>query len=233
MQVQGAMSLAAAEAISKIRQRLPDADSLLKARDGVATVAWRSEGAIREELVAQLNQASQGSRVDAAVFYFSDRQVVDAFEQAIRRGAQVRLLLDANRDAFGREKNGIPNRTVAAELMALAGEGDIEVRWAATHGEQYHAKVLRVVGAGQDILCLGSANWTRRNLGNLNLEANLIFQDATELGLQFDAYYESLWLNANGYVETLPYGDWAEEGWPLRWKTWLYRFQEWSGASTF
>jgi len=33
--------------------------------------------------------------------------------------------------------------------------------------------------------------------------------------------------------ESLPYADWAETGWSLRWNTWLYRFQEWSGASTF
>jgi phosphatidylserine/phosphatidylglycerophosphate/cardiolipin synthase-like enzyme len=117
--------------------------------------------------------------------------------------------------------------------MSLSGEGRVGVRWAATHGEQYHAKVLRVVGEGPDVLCLGSANWTRRNLGDLNLEANLLFQDAAVMGQEFDAYFESLWTNADGYEESLPYADWAEEGWSLRWKTWLYRFQEWSGDSTF
>jgi len=220
-------------AISEIRALLPTAKALPQARAGAPSVAWRSEGAIPDELVAQLNQAATGSRVDAAVFYFSDRRIVEAFKAAIGRGAQVRLLLDANRDAFGREKKGIPNRTVAAELMELASAGEIEVRWAATHGEQYHAKVLRIAGVRQDILCLGSANWTRRNLGNLNLEANLLFQNATDLGQQFDTYFQSLWTNGDGYEETLPYAEWAEEGWSLRWKTWLYRFQEWSGASTF
>jgi len=239
-QIQGQIAEEAAEAISSaisvisaIRQELPALSALPKAREGAPSVAWRSEGAIRDELVVQLNRASVGSRIDAGVFYFSDREIVEAFKAAISRGAQVRLLLDVNRDAFGREKNGIPNRMVAAELMALAPAGDVAVRWAATHGEQYHAKVLRIVGARQDILCLGSANWTRRNLANLNLEANLIFQDAVILGRAFDNYFESVWKNANGYEETLPYADWAEEGWSLRWKTWLYRFQEWSGASTF
>ena len=220
-------------AIAQIRDLLPAVESLPQAREGGVTVAWRSEGATQSELVAQLNQAAEGSRVDAAVFYFSDRLIVDAFKGAIERGAHVRLLLDANRDAFGREKNGIPNRTVAAELMDLAGQGSVEVRWAATHGEQYHAKVLRIVSARQNMLCLGSANWTRRNLANLNLEANLLFLNAAQLGQEFDSYFDSLWTNANGYEETLPYADWAEEGWSLRWKSWLYRFQEWSGASTF
>jgi hypothetical protein len=219
--------------IAQIRGLLPSVESLSKARSGLPSVAWRSEGAIRDELILQLNQATSGSRVDAAVFYFSDRKIIEAFKGAIKRGAQVRLLLDANRDAFGREKNGIPNRIIAAELMALARTAAIEVRWAATHGEQFHAKVLRVAGAQQDILCLGSANWTRRNLSNLNLEANLLFHDAPQLGLDFDTYFESLWTNGAAYEETLPYADWSEQGWSLRWKTWLYRVQEWSGASTF
>lgn len=219
--------------IAKIRGLLPSVESLSKARSGLPSVAWRSEGAIQDELISQLNQAVSDSRVDAAVFYFSDREMVEAFKGAIKRGAQVRLLLDANRDAFGREKNGIPNRIIAAELIALAKTGAIEVRWAATHGEQYHAKVLRVAGAQQDILCLGSANWTRRNLSNLNLEANLLFHDVPQLGLEFDAYFESLWTNGAAYEETLPYADWSEQGWSLRWNTWLYRVQEWSGASTF
>jgi phosphatidylserine/phosphatidylglycerophosphate/cardiolipin synthase-like enzyme len=225
--------LPVAQTIAGIREQLLLADSLPRARAGVARVAWRSEGAIQDELIAQLNQAGAGSRVDAAVFYFSNRRIIQAFKEAIQRGAEVRVLLDANRDAFGREKNGIPNRPVAAELMAFAGEGQIEVRWAATHGEQYHAKVLRIVGQEQDVLCLGSANWTRRNLDDLNLEANLLFQDTPDLGREFDAYFASLWTNGEGYEESLPYADWAEEGWALRWKTWLYRFQEWSGASTF
>ena len=232
-QVEEEPSQRVAQTISEIRTRVPAVESLPKAREGAPRVAWRSEGKIQDELVAQLNQATAGTRVDAAVFYFSDRRIVKAFTEAIQRGAQIRLLLDANRDAFGREKNGIPNREVAAELMALSNEGSVDVRWAATHGEQYHAKVLRVVGERQDVLCLGSANWTRRNLGDLNLEANLLFQNSPELGGVFDAYFEALWTNADGYEESLPYADWAEEGWSLRWKTWLYRFQEWSGASTF
>lgn len=233
-QIQGGLSFAAAQAISSIRERIPEVDALPQSRPGLPTVAWRGEGAIQDELVAQLNQTAEGSRIDAGIFYFSDRRIVEAFRVAIKGGAQVRLLMDANRDAFGRKKNGIPNRTVAAELMALAETGGaVEVRWAATHGEQYHAKVLRIAGPRQNMLCLGSANWTRRNLANLNLEANLLFQNATELNVAFDTYFEAVWKNADGYEESLPYGDWAETGWSLRWKTWLYRFQEWSGASTF
>lgn len=230
-QVQGALAPAAAEAIAAIRGILPSPEALPAAAPDDPSVAYRSEGAIQDELVLQLNRTGPGDQIDAGVFYFSDRKVVAAFEEAIARGAQVRLLMDANRDAFGRAKNGIPNRTVAAELLEAGGA--IEVRWAATHGEQFHAKVLRIQGAQQDLIFLGSANWTRRNLANLNLEANLLFQNSPGINRDFDRYFETLWTNGAGHLESLPYADWAESGWSLRWKTWLYRFQEWSGASTF
>ena len=122
---------------------------------------------------------------------------------------------------------------IAAEIMELSEQYQVEVRWAATHGEQFHGKVLRVSGPQQEILFLGSANWTRRNLANLNLEANLLLANTSFINEAFDAYFDSIWNNKRSYEESLPYEVWAETGWNLRWKTWLYRFQEWSGASTF
>ena len=232
--VHGGLADQVGPVIRKLQALVPVPGPADEAPEGRPSVAWRSEGAIRDELVAQLDAAGPGSRIDAAVFYFSERRVVDALKAALGRGASLRLLLDANRDAFGREKNGVPNRPLAAELMQLTqGGGQVAVRWAATHGEQFHSKVLRIVGPEQDILLLGSANWTRRNLGNLNLEANLLLDQPGAIGRTFDSYFESLWTNRRGLEESLPYEAWAEEGWGLRWKTWLYRVQEWSGASTF
>ena len=117
--------------------------------------------------------------------------------------------------------------------MRMAADFPVEVRWAATQGEQFHAKAIRLAGPREDRLFLGSSNWTRRNLDNLNLEANLLFRDAPALSRRFDRYFESIWSNADGVTASLDYRVYAETGWTLRWKTWLYRFQEWSGASTF
>ena len=222
---------AVAAAVRAIKERLARDSSPEEAEGGGGTVAWRTEAAIRRTLLDLLGRADADHRVDVALFYLSDRKVVEALKDAAARGAAVRLLLDPNKDAFGREKNGVPNRPVAAELMKAGG--DLRVRWANTHGEQFHAKALRVAGPEVRALFLGSANWTRRNLANLNLEANLLFENAAGPNAAFDRYFESVWTNARGVAESVPYGEWAEEDWSLRWKTWLYRFQEWSGASTF
>ncbi|MFP4204098.1 MAG: phospholipase D-like domain-containing protein [Opitutales bacterium] len=201
--------------------------------EGEARAAWRSEGAVRETLIDLFEAADSSTRVDVALFYLSDRKVIAAMKDAIRRGARFRILLDANKDAFGREKSGIPNRPVADELMQLADEHSVEIRWAATAGEQFHPKALRLAGAGRDILFLGSSNWTRRNIGNNNLEANLLLRNTVGTNTRFDRYFETVWENEDGLKSSLPYAAYAEEGWSLHWKKFLYRFQEWSGASTF
>lgn len=217
----------------KIRRALDAAigDAGLEAED--PSVTWISEGAVQRALIEAIDQAGAGAQIDCAIFYFSDRKIVNAMKAAIERGVEFRILMDVNRDAFGREKIGIPNREVAAELMSTSGSGQVNVRWAVTHGEQFHTKAFRLRSASEDLLILGSANWTRRNIGDLNLEANLLFRHSGELGEHFDHYFESIWSNQSRYEESQSYDVWAESGWGLTWKTWVYRFQEWSGMSTF
>src|SRR5690625_6120146 len=117
-----------------------------------------------------LDGARSGNLLNRAIFYLSDRKLIAALKSAQRRGAALRVLLDPNEDAFGRKKNGVPNRSVADELV---GAG-VDVRWCDTHGEQCHAKFLLHQADGQASMLLGSANFTRRNLADLNLETSEI-----------------------------------------------------------
>ncbi len=39
------------------------------------------------------------------MFYLADRQVIKGLLKAAWRGVDIRLILDANKDAFGLEKN--------------------------------------------------------------------------------------------------------------------------------
>ncbi len=103
-------------------------------REG-SRVQLLTEGAIRDALIAAIAASGAGDRLDVAVFYLAHRGVIEALEQARARGAKVRVLLDPNRDAFGLEKGGIPNRPVAHELHSAG----IEVRWCITRGEQCHS----------------------------------------------------------------------------------------------
>ncbi len=87
-----------------------------KASSGT-TARVLTEGKIRDGILEALGQADAGSAIDIAMFYLSERRILGALADAAGRGVSVRLLLDPNRDAFGYEKNGIPNRPAAEELF--------------------------------------------------------------------------------------------------------------------
>lgn len=199
---------------------------------GDARAAVVTEGAIRERLVERLAQTRAGDSIDVAMFYLSDRPVIDALLAAARRGATVRVLLDPNKDAFGFEKSGIPNRQVASELLG-ASDGAVKLRWIRTHGEQFHTKLTAIRSGDRLWLMTGSANFTRRNIGDYNLEADVIADVPADSALAHDtaAWFEMLWTNRPGGTDYSADADvYAEPGTA---RYWLYRFMEGSGFSTF
>jgi hypothetical protein len=191
-----------------------------------------TEGAIRETLIRQLDAAHRGDAIDIAQFYFSDRQVIEALLNASHRGAAIRVVLDPNKDAFGFEKSGIPNREVASELIA-ASDAAIKLRWYRTHGEQFHTKLAAIRRGERFWLLLGSANFTRRNLGDYNLEADVAIDAPanSELAAAVGSWFESIWSNRPGATEyTADAEVYAEPSQP---RYWLYRLMEGTGLSTF
>jgi len=187
-----------------------------------------TEAAIYKALLGLLDTAKAGEQVDLAMFYLSERKTVEALLAAKQRGVKLRVLLDPNKDAFGREKNGIPNRQVASELH----QAGVDVRWCNTQGEQCHSKMLIKSNAKDSELILGSANFTARNLKNYNLETDLRVVGDREQQVFVDArkYFDQAWSNLEGQQMSVDYAKYADES---KAKYWLYRFMEWSGLSTF
>jgi len=165
-----------------------------------------------------------------AMFYLAHRELIEALIRAHQRGVQLRILLDPNEDAFGRKKNGVPNRQVASELHAAG----IPLRWCNTSGEQCHFKyMLHRGGDDQPVwLMLGSANFTRRNLDNYNLETQVALQTDSEhpAAQRALAFFDQQWNNTGEQFHSLPYEAYADES-ALNY--WLYRMMEASGLSTF
>jgi phosphatidylserine/phosphatidylglycerophosphate/cardiolipin synthase-like enzyme len=198
-----------------------------------ARVQVLTEGEIRAAIVRNVEGTRVGDSIDVAMFYLSEREVVRALVAAAKRGVAVRVILDPNKDAFGRTKNGIPNRSVATEFAA-ASDGAIKVRWFRTHGEQFHTKLIAMRTATEFWFTLGSANLTRRNLDDYNLEANIAAGVPlnSELAANINAWYESLWTNRGPppLEYTAELGAYAD---PAQGTYWLYRLMEASGLSTF
>ena len=197
-----------------------------------ATLSVLSEAAIRDALLSAIEEARAGERLDVGVFYLSHRPLIEALAAARERGVRVRLLLDPNKDAFGRKKNGMPNRQVAWELH----DAGVDIRWCATHGEQCHTKMLLRYGDGgaerPAVLIAGSANFTRRNLDNLNLETSVQLTAAADHPAMTTARdaFQRRWSNPDGKLFSEPYEAYSDDS-RLRYA--LYRFMEFTGWSTF
>jgi phosphatidylserine/phosphatidylglycerophosphate/cardiolipin synthase-like enzyme len=194
-----------------------------------ATVQVLTEHSIERAVIDAIEAAGDGDALRLGMFYLSDRHVIRALKAAQARGASLRVLLDPNKDAFGRNKNGVPARPVAHELHSA----DVPVRWCDTHGEQCHIKLLVVDYAdGSSILLAGSANFTRRNLENFNLETNVAVRGPRETAAiaEARAFLDLMWANEPDRLISVDYERYADDS---IFKRLLYRFAEGSGIGTF
>jgi phosphatidylserine/phosphatidylglycerophosphate/cardiolipin synthase-like enzyme len=200
---------------------------------GAIEMSYVTEGAIRDHLVEALDATRNGDAIRIATFYLSDRAVIEALLAAAQRNVLVQLILDPNRDAFGRSKDGVPNRPVANELVTKSG-GKIQVRWYRTHGEQFHTKLALITQSAQLVATLGSANLTRRNIGNYNLEANIAMRMSVSqpLAKHMLGYFNRLWNNEGPTATeyTAPFGAYQDTS---QAKYLRYRLMEATGLSTF
>jgi hypothetical protein len=201
--------------------------------DDTARVQVLTEGAIGAALIEQLRAAAPGEFVDIVAFCVADRGVIRALLEAAGRGVVIRLILDPGKEAFGKPKSGIPNRSVASELVS-ASDGAIHVRWYRTHGEQFHPKLVMVHGPKRLWLLGGSADLTRHALDDYNLEADVAIEvpHGAPLAIETLEYFTALWSNraALGIEYTADFPLYAD---PAPSHYWLYRFLEGTGWASF
>ncbi|HEV3181511.1 MAG TPA: phospholipase D-like domain-containing protein [Steroidobacteraceae bacterium] len=203
------------------------------APEGSARVQLLTEGAIRRVLLARLDATSAADSVDAALEYLADRGIIESLLAAARRGVSVRLILDPNEGATRGGAAGVPNQPVASELVSRSG-GSIRVRWYRTHGERFHTALLLIDGRQSLWLAAGSAQLTRRDLEDYDLEADAAIELGRNAPLAQQAlqYFDTLWVNraAPGIEYTADFAVFAD---PAQSDYWLYRLMEASGLSAF
>lgn len=189
-----------------------------------------TENKIKEQIISHMRKTESGDIIRMGMFYLSHREIIKELLEASLRGVKIHIVLDPNKDAFGFEKNGIPNRQVASELIEKSNK-KIEIRWYDTHGEQYHSKIIGIERGDELTLIAGSANYTRRNLNNYNLEANIMvtIKKSDAIANDFNNYFNRIWNNHNGTF-TSDYSAYEDNS---QWKVFVYRFQESTGLCTF
>ncbi|GLB60778.1 phospholipase D family protein [Cytobacillus sp. NCCP-133] len=186
-------------------RKLPSVKPGAKGSNSSIKAQVLTEGKIYKHVIKEINQANKGQTIWLGMFYLADREVVNALKEAADRAVKVKMILDPNQNAFGSEKAGLPNIPVAAEFDKLGNE-NISIRWYNTGFEQYHPKLMYITGKENSVIIAGSANFTRRNLDDLNLETNLKIYgpEDSEVMRDVDGYFQKLWEN-KGAIYTHDY----------------------------
>lgn len=183
---------------------------------GPIEVQVLTEGKIFKHLLKELKEAGKGDTIWIGMFYLAERNVIDEIHKAADRGAKVKIILDPNTNAFGNQKSGLPNIPVSAEMEKLGSE-NIEIKWYNAGEEQYHTKMIYIDHGEKGMILGGSANFTRRNLDDMNLETNLKIDAPANAKVVKDVkeYFYRLWNNEQG-VYTLDYEENKDEMTPFK-----------------
>jgi cardiolipin synthase A/B len=174
---------------------------------GPIKVQVLTEGKIFKHLLKELRKTEKGDKVWIGMFYLAERNVIDEIDKAADRGAKINIILDPNTNAFGNQKSGLPNIPVTAEIKKLGSE-NIKIKWYNADEEQYHTKMIYFNRGNEGMILGGSANFTMRNLDDLNLETNLKIAAPSDSMVikDVDQYFNRLWNNEEGRF-TLDYED--------------------------
>ena len=196
--------------------RLPAAPPMSSRGVGSIDARFLTEAGIETALLDAMAAAGSGDRISIAVNTLSDRPFILAALRAAKRGARLQVLL---------ARNQIPNQAVAGELRQ-EGDGHIEIRWDVPEPGTTCPALLIVQHRGDLWLNVSSANFTRRNLYDLNLEAGveLRMPAATAPARAGMKYFAGIWAGAT--AESDP----TDESMLTYWR---YRFEESTGLSSF
>ncbi|MCM2675377.1 phospholipase D-like domain-containing protein [Alkalicoccobacillus plakortidis] len=189
-----------------------------------------TERPIHERALSIINEAQEGDTIWIALLYLSESNICDALIDAANRNVSVQLILDQNIESFGNKKIGLPNKPVAYRLMN-EGNDNVQIRWYETEKEQYHPKILFLDSDHTSEILSGSANFTRRNLEDLNLETNIYLTASSDTEIMNDVrdYFERIWTNEDG-IYTADYETYKDES---LWLRGIFFIQKLTKLSTF
>lgn len=197
---------------------------------GLNKVQILTEGKTKKHLLKEIKNTEAGDEIYIGMFYLSDNDVVKELILAAELGVSIKLILDPNKTVFGHENIGIPNRPVAADMLEF-GSNNIALRWYNTHDEQYHSKLILIKRQDESTIIGGSANFTRRNLDDFNLDTCLKISAPTNSPIIMDVnnYFERIWYNKDGNFTVL-----AEKYLEFpNYKRYLFRLQKHLRLTTF
>ncbi|MCP3739843.1 phospholipase D family protein [Rossellomorea sp. BNER] len=202
-----------------------------KKEKGDIQVQVLTEGKIYQRILEEVKSTKKGQEIWLGMFYLAERNIITELINASERGVKVRIILDPNQNAFGQQKMGLPNIPVAKELNE-AGNKSLQIKWYNTKMEQYHTKLLYIKKREHSIILGGSANYTTRNLKDLNPETNVWIKTpkANELDQELSSYFHRIWKNKDAdYTQ-----EYSSQDYSIAWLQYIgYRIQKALNFTTY
>ena len=143
--------------------RLPAGPPMSGRGLGSIDARFLTEGAIQNALLDAIAGAGSGDLICLEVENLSERRLIAGLLRAAAHGAHLQVLL---------ARKQMPNQPLAGELVR-DGAGHIELRWYSSEMDKPHLNFFSVQHRDDMWLNLSSANFTRRDLDDLNLEAGV------------------------------------------------------------
>lgn len=189
-----------------------------------------TESKVFERILSIIDEAKPEETLWIGMLYLSEPAICDALIEAANHGVYVHIVLDQNVESFGNKKIGLPNKPVAYQLLNKANS-NLQIRWYETNKEQYHPKLLFLDAKNDAHILNGSANFTRRNLEDLNLETDLYLVTKTDENITNEVrdYFLRIWTN-QGCIYTVEYNEHKNEA---LWLRALFTLQKWTKLSTY
>ena len=156
-----------------------------------------TEGKIGKHVLKEIKNTEKSDSIWIGMLYLADRKVMNEIKAAAQREVNIYLVLDPNQNSFGNKKAGLPNIPVVAELRKAQAEKYIHIKWYNTGKEQFHPKIVLIERNSENTIINGSANLTRRNLYDFNLETDIKIMASKNTKVMKDtkAYFQKLWTN--------------------------------------
>lgn len=193
-------------------------------QQGDYQVQYVTEKEVLDSILEDIEKTKEGDKIHLAMFYIAEEEIVDALTEAANRGVEVKMVLDANENAFGNEKTGLPNRPVVHEMLA-ENDDKLEIRWYNAVVGQFHTKSIMINTAEESYISGGSTNYTERAFMNYNVESNIriVAPNDSELVGDMEAYFDRIWnnedalytLDVDAYQDTFTF-----------WQRGIYGFQQ-------
>jgi len=178
----------------------PFLNNISESDSGNISIQFLADSGLTHSLAKEIDKTEKGESIEIMSFLISDKKIINKLLSASERGVEVKIILDINKESFGKEKNGIPNQPVA-EIINKKSKGNILLRWYDSHGEQFHIKMTSIKKKNnQSIIFLGSSHLVNYDTINYNSQADIkiIADSNSNVAQEVHNLFDRIWFNKQG-----------------------------------